>query len=208
MKLYTPSRISRRLGEKFFFKAERDMTAKSAMVRRPYPPGVHGKRGSRASSEFGTELKEKQKVRYLYGISDKVLKKYVGKAAQARSGTKTEALYKSLERRLDNAVFRLGLAPSRRISRQMVSHGHLEVNGRPVRTPSIGLRPGDQVAVRQASRGKMIFEGLALKLKKHQPPSWLSLDVEAMSGAVQSLPSLEEDNSFQNLSKVIEYYSR
>lgn len=208
MKLYTPSRISRRLGEKFFFKAERDATAKSAMVRRPYPPGMHGKRRSRGISEFGVELREKQKVRYLYGLSDTVLKRYVSGTKKSGAKTRTQALLEMLECRLDCIVYRLGFAPSRRIARQIVSHGHILVNGAKVRTPSRWLRPGDAVAVAETSRAKAIFESLALRLKKYQPPDWLELDAEGWSGKMKHKPKESDNIITQNLNKVIEYYSR
>lgn len=210
MKLYQPSRVSRRLGEKFFFKAIRDFTAKSSMVRRPYPPGMHGKRGGRrgGSSEFGAELKEKQKARYAYGVSDAVLKKYVGETTRTRGKTKTQALFELLERRTDNVVFRLGLAPSRRIARQLVSHGHIALNGRPIKTPSLPVKNGSKVSVREASRKLQVFEGLAIRLKKYQPPAWLTVSPEEWSGEVKRMPQ-EGDNPIScNLTKVIEFYSR
>ena len=208
MKVYTPSKISRRLGERFFFKAERDASPKSAMVRRPYPPGMHGKRRRRALSEFGMELAEKQKVRHLYGLTDNTLKNYVRLARGMSAKTKTAALVELLELRLDNAVFRLGLAPSRRIARHMISYGHIEVNGKPVRSPSRRLAPGDQVAVRPSRRARALFEGLAIRLKKHQPPAWLDLLPEEPGGTVRSRPAEGDIQSSYNLSKVIEYYSR
>lgn len=211
MKLIMPSRVSRRLNERFFFKVERDMTPKSAMARRPYPPGAHGKsRRRRAASEFGVELTEKQKVRYAYGISNAALKRTVARATRiaGRSKTKTQAMFELLERRLDNAVYRLGLAPSRRIARQVVGHGHIIVNERRVQAASRLVRPGDRIAIRSSSRANPTFEGLAIRLKKHQPPAWLSVDPEAVSGSVARLPTEADSPSSYNLSKVIEFYSR
>ncbi len=210
MKLIMPSRVSRRLGERFFFKVERDATAKSAMIRRPYPPGMHVKRRRRGASEFGVELAEKQKVRHLYGLSDTALKRAVHDASRmaGRGRTKTAAFLELLERRLDNVVYRLGLVPSRRIARQTVGHGHILVNGRRVRTASRLVRSGDRISVREGSRGQPLFDGLAIRLKKHQPPPWLRVAPEALEGTVERLP-LESDTVVSyNLSKVIEYYSR
>lgn len=210
MKLIMPSRVSRRLGERFFFKAERDATAKSAMIRRPYPPGAHGKRRRRGASEFGVELAEKQKVRHLYGLSDGALKRSVRGATRmaGRGKTKTAAFLELLERRLDNVVYRLGLVPSRRIARQAVGHGHILVNGRRVRVASRLLRSGDRIAIREGSRSQPIFEGLHIRLRKHQPPPWLRVDPEALEGSVVR-PPLESDGIISyNLSKVIEFYSR
>ena len=208
MKLYATSRISRRLGEKFFFKAERDATSKSAMVRRPYPPGVHGKRSRRSSSEFSVELAEKQKVRYSYGVTDKVLGKYVAEANRAGGKTKKQVIFEILESRLDNVVFRMGLTPSRRIARQVVSHGHILLNSRPVRTPSILVKPGDKVAIKESSRSGPLFESLAMRLKKYQPPEWLLVNPQEFSGEVKRRPTEGDSFMTQNLSKVIEFYSR
>ena len=210
MKLIMPSRISRRLGERFFFKAERDAMQKSAMIRRPYPPGMHGKKRRRTGSEFALELAEKQKVRHCYGITNTALGNYVREATRMarRNKTKTSALLGLLEYRLDNTVHRLGLAASRRIARQMVGHGHIFVNGRRATIPSRALRPGDRIHVREASRGMQIFEGLAIRLKKYQPPEWLRVDAEKAEGEIARMP-LESDNLISyNLSKVIEFYSR
>ncbi len=208
MKLYTPSRVSRRLGEKFFFKAERDATPKSAMIRRPYPPGMHGKRTRRSSSEFAVELAEKQKIRYMYGLSDKTLRKYTREAARAKGKTKTQAVFEFLERRLDNVVYRLGFAPTRRIARQIVSHGHILLNGKAARTPSILVKTGDTVAIKESSRKAQTFENLGLRLKKYQPPGWLSFKSEELDGEIKRMPTEGDAFITQNLSKVIEYYSR
>jgi small subunit ribosomal protein S4 len=209
MKLTYPSRITRRIGERLFLKPERDQTAKSAMVRRPYPPGMHGKRSRRSGSEFAAELREKQKIRMLYGISDTVLKRYVKAADRPGSKTRPQLLYEKLEHRLDNAIYRLGLAPSRRTARQLASHGHMALNGKPARNPSQAVKPGDRITIREASRPLPIFEGLDARLKKHQPPSWLVLDAEAAAGTVERQAALEEDITIaQSLAKIIEFYSR
>jgi small subunit ribosomal protein S4 len=208
MKLYTPSRVARRLGERFGFKAERDFTQKSVAVRRPYPPGMHGKRRSRGLSEFGAELAEKQKIRFLYGVSDTVLKRYVREAGRAKNKTKTQALLEILEQRLDNVVYRLGLVPSRRIARQVVSHGHIFLNGKRMKIPSASVKVGDRVKLREASRALQIFEGLAVRLKKIQPPEWLIVLPEELAGEMKRLPAESDNLISQNLSKVIEYYSR
>lgn len=210
MKLIRPSRISRRLGERFFFKAERDASPKSALVRRPYPPGMHGKKRRRSASEFGLELAEKQRVRFLYGLSDNALKRYVREAARraGRSQTKTASLTALLERRLDSVTYRLGLAASRRIARQIVGHGHILVNGKRVRVPSRALSPGDRVSVIESSRAKPPFDGLAIRLKNHKPPAFLRLDPEAAEGEVVRLPLEGDALLTYNLPKAIEFYAR
>ena len=208
MKLYRTSRIARRLGERFLFKAERDASAKSAMVRRPYPPGMHGKRRSRGLSEFGTELVEKQKIRFQYGMSDRAMKRLVEAASRAQGTTTTQSMLERLERRLDNVVYRLGLAGSRRIAQHLVSYGHIAVNGTTCTIPSRLLRVGDTIGIRESHRGSPIVAGLLVHLKKYTPPAWLELDPEAWSGTVSRLPTEEDERSPHNLSKVIEYYSR
>lgn len=211
MKLHNTSRISRRLGERFFFKAARDSSPKAAMVRRPYPPGMHGKARRRSPSEFGISLREKQKVRFLYGLSDAALKRTVREARGAPGQTATHALVAGLERRLDNVVYRLGIAVSRRIARQLVAHGHILVNGRKVRIASYRVRAGDRVSVRPGSLGRPPLDDLSVRLAKHQPPVWLSLEAEEAtgpSGKVRALPGEDDGPTGQNLSKVIEYYSR
>lgn len=208
MKLYSTSRISRRLGERFFFKAERDMTPKSAMVRKPYPPGMHGKRSRRSSSEFSAELKEKQKLRYRFGLSDTALRRCVLAAGAARGMTRHEALVSLLERRFDNVAYRLGLAQSRRIARQLISHGHLTLNDRPAKIPSRLVKTGDRIAIRPQSQTKAVFGSTAIRLKKHQPPPWLALDAEAGTGRVTRLPSGNDLTELEGVGKAIEYYSR
>lgn len=208
MKLYTPSRITRRLGEKLFLKAERDSSPKSSFARRPYPPGMHTKTRGRGRSDFGNELAEKQKVKYLYGLSDDALKKYVARASRARNKVKTQSLLELLERRLDNVVFRIGLAPSRRIARQIVSHGHITVNGKRATASSRLLRIGDHVAVRESSRGLPLFDGLEARLKKSQPLAWLAVSPDELGGGIVRFPAEEDNLILQNLSTVAEYYSR
>lgn len=208
MKLYSTSRISRRLGERFLFKAERDASPKAAMVRRPYPPGMHGKRRSRGLSEYGTELAEKQKIRFQYGLSDSALKRMVELATKNRGKTTTQALLELLESRLDNAVWRLGLAGSRRIAQHMISYGYIAINGKPAKIPSRLIRPGDIISVREPKRNRGIVAGLAVHLKNHTPPGWLELRPEEWTGTVKRMPSEEDGVLPMNLSKVIEYYSR
>lgn len=208
MKLYSTSRIQRRLGERLFLKAERDASPKSAMARRPYPPGLHGSRRGRGLSEFGLALREKQKMRFIYGISNAQLKRYAASRARSRKTSRTQALMELVERRLDSIVFRMGLAPSRRVARQMVSHGHFLLNGRRVRSPSCILRPGDRVSIREASRDHPVFAGLAVRLKKHQPPEWLEVSAEKMEGRMTKPPAAMDAQASLDIGKVIQFYSR
>ncbi|KKS06360.1 MAG: 30S ribosomal protein S4 [Parcubacteria group bacterium GW2011_GWB1_41_4] len=143
-------RKSRALGENLFLKAERSASQKSAMVRRAYPPGMHGKR-RRTLSEYNMQLREKQKLRFFYGLQEKRMKDYAELARKSRKISASEFLFRVLELRLDSALFRSGLALSRSVARQVVSHGHLMLNGRKVNVPSISLKLGDEVYLREGS---------------------------------------------------------
>jgi small subunit ribosomal protein S4 len=154
------------------------------------------------------ELVEKQKIRFQYGLSDSGLKRMVGVAGHIRGKTRTQALLELLERRLDNTVYRLGLAGSRRIAQHLVSYGFISMNGKPAKIPSRLVRPGDVISIREAKRTRGIVAGLAVHLKKHTPPSWLELNPESWTGTVKRLPSEEDGVVPMNLSKVIEFYSR
>jgi len=192
-----------------FLKAERDATQKSAMIRRPYPPGQHAKRaGRRGGSEFGIALKEKQKLRYLYGVSDNALKRYVEEASRARQTTKTAALLELLERRIDSVAWRLGFLPSRRVARQAVTHGHVLVNGKRVHTPSRLMRIGDVIEIHPQSRSKGLFADTQKRLAKYEPPAWLALEPEAWRGSVRAMPDQPNDSIAFDTSRVIEFYSR
>lgn len=185
---------------------------KCAFKRKPYPPGEHGRsfRHQRSSSEFGLELREKQKLKFLYNLRERQFQNYV-KEAEKRSGNSIENLIQILELRLDNVIYRLGFIPSRTASRQATSHGHFLVNGRRVTIPSLRLKKGDKVSIRLQSQGKGIFRDLDIYLKKYNPPAWLSLDKAKKEGEVLKPPSLEEDPGLAsniNLKAVIEFYSR
>lgn len=209
MKLYAPSKISRRLGEKLFLKPERDLTPKSAMARRPYPPGVHGRRvRRRAPSDYGVLLREKQKVRFAYVITDSVLAKYARQALSGGGQNPAERLLHLLERRLDSILYRLGFALSRLQARHLVSYGHVTVNSKPARIPSRQLKPGDRVQIRESSRHQPFFQERAIRLKNSEPPSWLALQRERFEGEVLRLPKLEDQLTNADLNQVLEYYSR
>lgn len=197
----------RRAGQKLFLKGERCFGQKCAMIRRPYNPGVHGKSFRGRLSEYGEQLAEKQKVRYAYGISEKQFKNYF-KEIVKRKGNKEEMLVQKLERRLDNVVFRLGWACSRRLARQIVSHGHILVNGRKVNIPSYLVKEGDIIKLKEKSRKSPLFQDLKTVLKKYQTPKWLSLDMGKMEAKVKGQPKLEDLDKIGEISKIIEYYSR
>jgi len=198
---------SRALGVNLFLKAERSGSQKSAMVRRPYRPGMHGK-ARRSRSEFGLQLAEKQKLRLSYGLRERQLVQYVKEALRAKDITTPEALSRALESRLDSLVFRVGFAPSRSVARFLVSHGHCTVDGRRVDIPSMQLKPGQIFAIRLESKGKKFFENLSQTIKKHEPPSWISLDRENWTAKVASWPTPDQLQIPFNLSLVVEFYSR
>lgn len=194
---------------KLSLKGERDASPKSAFIKRPYPPGVHGKKrsGGRGPSEYGTQLLEKQKLKWSYGVFERQFKKYFLEAQKER-GVTAQKLVERLERRLDNVIYRLGFAPSRAAARQIVTHGHILVNDRRVTIPSAAVNTGDVVGFTARSRTKGIARDLAARLKKYNPPAWLSLDKEQITGSVAAAPSLEEAGVPSDIQKIVEFYSR
>lgn len=156
-------------------------------------------------SEFGTQLKEKQKIKFSYNLSDKQLKKIFADAAEKGSSS-IEAITEALENRLDNVVMRLGFAESRSIARQLVNHGHILVNGRKAATPSYRLKVGDAVSIKPRSRNLPLFGELGEKLKKQELPSWLTLDRENLVGKIEALPR-QVELPF-DLNSVVDYYSK
>ncbi len=203
-------KICRRLGVKLFLKGEKCSSPKCPMVRKPYPPGLKGKRRKKGESEYGRELKEKQKVKNWYNLRERQLKKYVSAVLKKRGSAENveELLIKLLESRLDNVVFRLGFAVSRSQARQLVSHGHFLVNGKKVNIPSYQVKKGDKIALRESSKKKKNFQEILPFLKKHTPPSWLKLDAQKMEGEVIGEPSLKEVAPPFEISSVFEFYSK
>jgi len=178
----------RSLGERLNLKGERCASPKCAAIRRPYRPGVHGQsRRRKALSEFGLQLKEKQKFKVSYGIDERNLKQIFFRALRAK-GSSAEKLVEFLERRLDNAVFRLGLASSRGSARQLIVHGHIMVSKKRVRSPGFFVKAGDVIVLAPGS--ELLFNLVKRKeiLKKYEPPSWLHLDKEKLEGRVLSNP--------------------
>jgi len=175
------------------------------MIKKPYAPGLHGKKRKKALSEYGSQLAEKQKLRRIYGIGEKQLRKYFKEASKSR-GIATDILLRILESRIDNVVFRVGIAESRAKARQIVSHGHILLNGRKVDIPSIILKKGDSLEIKKSSLLKPIFKGLENKFKKQDLPNWLSLENKKIS--VLSLPENRETDAPVDLQMIIEFYSR
>ena len=200
-------RLCRREGVKLYLKGERCYSPKCAMERRPYPPGQHGQKRARRPSDYAVRLREKQKLRRIYGISERQFRNLFEEASK-KKGVTGSVFLGLLESRLDNVVYRLGFAVSRRQARQLVRHWHITVNGRRVDLPSYRVRPGDEIAVAEKSRNlELIRQNLeAMKGRKVGP--WLSLDVEGMKGKFLRLPDREDLALPVNEQLVIEFYSR
>jgi small subunit ribosomal protein S4 len=199
-------RLCRREGAKLFLKGSRCYTKKCAFERRPSPPGQHGVR-RRKVGDYGLQLREKQKVRRIYRILEKQFRNYFD-AAESRPGVTGENLLRFLELRLDNVVFRLGIASSRDQARQFVSHGHFAVNGRPTNIPSYQLKPGDVVAVRESHRERVPFKVAKENLRSVQVPEWLIIDPATLTGTISAAPRRDQMPLELNEQLVVEYYSR
>jgi small subunit ribosomal protein S4 len=205
-------RLCRREGMKLYLKGERCLGPKCPIVQRNpqrnFPPGMHGQKRTRRPSEFGLQWREKQKVRRFYGVMEKQFAKHFEDATR-QPGVTGENLLRILEMRLDNVVYRLGFADSRKQARQIVRHGHFYVNGRKTDIPSYQTRPGDEISVRPQSRDKEYFKVVAEVLRTRQVPGWLTLDPVAMSGRVVTPPTRDQiDMPPINEQLVIEFYSR
>ena len=200
-------RLCRREGVKLFLKGDRCMSNKCAIERRNTRPGQHGQARPRKQSGYALQLREKQKVRRTYGVLERQFRRYY-KGAARRPGKTSENLLQTLEMRLDNVVFRLGFGDSRAQARQLVMHGHFQVNGRKTDIPSATLKPGDTVAVRERAKGLEYFKTRALMVSQKGVPAWLRLDANAMSGQVQALPTRQELELPFDEALVVEYYQR
>jgi small subunit ribosomal protein S4 len=206
-------RLCRREGEKLYLKGERCFTPKCAIDRRSFPPGQHGKTGSRGGNRSGREsvyllqLRAKQRARRVYGVLERQFRRYY-EVANKRHGITGLNLLQILESRLDNVVYRLGFAVNRAQARLLVTHGHFIVNGRRTDVPSMLLREGDTVAVRDGSRGLEYFKTLSELVEGRTSPSWVNRDIKQLSGSVQRLPERAEIDGFLNEQLIVEYYSR
>jgi small subunit ribosomal protein S4 len=199
-------RICRREGLKLFLKGSRCYTKKCSFERRSTPPGMNTQR-RRKVSEFGIQLREKQKVRKSYSVLEKQFRNYFEKAEQ-RKGMTGENLLRMLEMRLDNVVYRMGLASSRAQARQLVGHGHFAVNGKPTNIPSFATKVGDRIEVRESRRGREIFKTVTETIKSAQIPEWVSVDGGKLAGSVLAEPVREQMPPEFNEQLVVEFYSR
>jgi small subunit ribosomal protein S4 len=199
-------RLCRREGQKLFLKGDRCYGEKCSVGKRQYAPGAHGQ-GRHKVSEYGLQLREKQKCKRVYGVLERQFARYF-EMAERQKGVTGEALLQILESRLDNVVYRLGFASSRPEGRQLVRHGHFTVNGKKVSIPSYRVRPGDVVAVKESSRSLNKFQEAAEAMSQRIIPEWLDLDVEAMQGRVVSLPTRDQIDTDVQEQVVVELYSR
>ncbi len=202
MKTRPRYKMCRRVGAPIFEQCQTQRFIQSEAKR---AKGAAGKR-PKALSDYGQQLLEKQKVRFSYGISERQLANYVKTATTAKAGSVTDKLYSLLEMRLDNVVYRLGFAATRRFARQLVSHGHFTVNGKKVTIPSYQVREEDVISVREGSRGSVIFADFTKKVQQHTTPLWLTLQPDGLLGSVKAAPKY--DDPFFKLDTVLEFYSR
>ena len=200
-------RLCRRAGMKLFLKGARCFTDKCAIERRAYAPGEHGKSRRVKDTDYGTQLREKQKARRMYGVLERQFRNYFEKAARAK-GVTGEVLLQMLERRLDNVVYRLGFAANRAQARQLVRHRHFMVNGRVVDVPSFLMRVGDTVQVRDKSRQLVVIQGALESRKGSTSPEWLDLSTEAMTGRMLSGPTRDSIPTPINEQLIVELYSK
>jgi small subunit ribosomal protein S4 len=199
-------KLCRRENMKLFLKGDRCYTDKCAFDRRPYPPGVHGQRRNKPT-EYGVRMREKQKVRRIYGILERQFRRYFAGADRAK-GVTGENLINSLERRLDSAVYRMGFSATRTDARQLVRHRHILVNGKPVNIPSFLVKAGDKVSLRESSKGlKRVQQGVDTAGRREQP-DWIDFDKNSLTGTIRTLPAREAVTLPIQEQLIVEFYSR
>ena len=199
-------RLCRREGLKLFLKGDRCFKEKCAFERRGYAPGQHGRRRTKVQN-YGIQLREKQKVKRMYGVLERQFRGYFVRAARAKGITGTNLL-QTLERRLDNVVYRLGFASSRSMARQLVSHGHIQVNGRKMTVPSALVKTGGVVALREKSRKNEQIKICVDTAKGRGVPAWLDLDADQFQGTIRQLPARDEILMPIQEQLIVELYSK
>lgn len=201
-------RLCRRAGTKLYLKGDRCYTQKCAIIKRNYPPGVSGaKKGKSRLTPYALQLREKQKCRMYYGITEKQMTNYFLRATRSL-GNSGELFVQSLEMRLDNIVYRLGWGSSHARARQIVNHGHITVDGKTVTIPSYRVKPGHIVSVKTSSQKKKLFESIAQLMEKVQVPGWLHMEPKKWEGKVVALPTIAETNPLYDIRLITEFYSR
>ena len=199
-------RLCRREGMKLFLKGDRCYTDKCAINKRNYAPGQHGQSRAKKQSNYGMQLREKQKVKRIYGMLETQFRNLFERAEKMK-GMAGENMLSLLERRLDNVVFRMGLAGSRKEARQLVTHGHFTLNGKKVDIPSLTVEVGDVIAVKERSRSSAKFKSLVENFTR-VVPNWLDIDAEKMSGKIVSLPTREDIDLDIAEHLIVELYSK
>lgn len=202
-------KICRRFDQKLFLKGEKCFTAKCPLARKSSNTGRNDKRRRRKVSEYGRQLAEKQKLRFFYGLKEKQFHRYINKALRRPpQENRDQFLIQELEGRLDNIVYRLGLADSRGRAKQLVSHGHFMVNGKKVDRSSYQLKPGIKITVREKSKKMALFQEVGERLKKGEISTWLEINPQGLEGGILRWPTLEEVNPPANILTIFEFYSR
>jgi small subunit ribosomal protein S4 len=202
-------KICRRAGEKLFLKGAKCFTPKCTFEKKPTPPGkpLSERKHRSTVTEYGVQMREKQKVRNVYGLREKQFSRYVEEAMSVKGGNPVDRLYQRLEHRLDNIVFRLGLANSRVQARQMVNHGHVVVNGTRTDIPSALVKTGSKITVREGSKGSPMFASDE-NTARRTPPNWLTFVPEKLAGEVTGTAKYEKGETGFDFQQVIEFYSR
>lgn len=200
MKKYT-SKSYRRLG------IRRTDSPKDPVVRRNYPPGIHGPKGRKRITEYGSQLAEKQKAKVVYNLAERQFRKYY-ETANRRQGDTGQILLQLLELRLDNVIYRLGLAKTRPQARQMVNHGFFLVNNKKVDIPSYQVKPKDEITIKTQKSKSKLFDNLTKALEKHETPAWLFFDPKELKAKVLGLPKPEEAEGIFNPRLIVEFYSK
>lgn len=199
-------KLCRREGMKLFLKGDKCFT-NCTFEKRPQPPGPHAQRRGRKVSDYGLQLREKQKARRIYGVLERQFRRHF-EAAEKRPGVTGENLLLVLESRLDNVVYRLGFADSRSQARQIVRHGHFDVNGHTTDIPSFMCKPGDEINVRESSKGNEYFQTVQLAIPRKQIAPWVAVNAANLTGRLERVPARDELGLDLNEQLIVEYYSR
>jgi small subunit ribosomal protein S4 len=199
--------LCRREAEKLYLKGERCYSEKCSLEKKPYIPGQHGKSRRGKPTEYGLQLREKQKAKRFYGVQERQFRNYFEKADR-QAGVTGDNLLTMLERRLDNVVYRMGLGSSRKEARQLVNHGHFLVNGRKVNIPSMLVKVGDTISVREKSKESPKFKELQAQAAYRTPPEWLEINAETLTGRVIAYPKREQIDAPIDEHLIVELYSR
>ncbi|MBU2524375.1 30S ribosomal protein S4 [Patescibacteria group bacterium] len=198
-------RLCRREGEKLFLKGSRCESQKCAILRKNYVPGIHGKNKFTKSSEYSKQLREKQKAKRIYGILEKQFSNYYQMAAK-KTGETNIALMTILERRIDNVVYKAGLAESRGQAKQLISHGLVNLNGHKITVPSIIVNKDDKFEIKDKTKGSKLFE--EIKKSKVSAPKWISADIKGLKGEITAMPDKSDFDTSINSQLIVEYYSK